>query len=277
MTGIGSLSVVALGLGGVTLIAVMVAAIARRAFLGRIETLERSLQQARQEPAKRTDLPPEVLALGHRLVVSAGRGCRLVRLTQSGEMWLKPGSKPLAFTAQQTIAVAEVGFLWRARFRMAGMPMQIIDYMVGDEGGLQGRLLDLLPVLNVTGGDAMFRGEAMRYLIELIWAPDALLFNRRLDWRVVDARTLAVATGEGARRCEVRLILDEAGDPVRFEAHDRPRLDGGVVTLTPWFGRGGDYRTIDGRRIPKEGEVGWILDGVEFIYWRGRIKSWSLE
>jgi hypothetical protein len=52
-------------------------------------------------------------------------------------MWLKPGSKPLAFEARQSIAVTEGGFLWRARFGVAGVPLQIIDYLVGGEGGLE--------------------------------------------------------------------------------------------------------------------------------------------
>jgi len=256
---------------------VVLTAAVRSAFLGRIETLQRSLEQVPNAPAARTDLPSEVLALAHRLGVSAGGGGRVVRLTQSGEMWLKPGSKPLAFTARQTFAVAEVSFLWRARFRaMAGVSMQIIDYLVGRKAGLEGRLLGALALVHVTDSDAAFRGEAMRYLAELMWNPDALLFNTQLDWRVTDARTLAVATGEGARRCEVRLILNEAGDPVRAEADDRPRSDGRVFTACPWFGRGGDYRTIGGRRIPTRGEVGWIVNGVEFIYWRGRVESWSL-
>jgi hypothetical protein len=272
----GSLSIVTLGLGGVALIAV-VTAVARRAFLGRIEALERSLEQAPTAPEERTDLPPDVFTLVRRLSVSAGESSRLVRLTQSGEMWLKPGSKPSAFTAQQIIAVAEVGFLWRARFRLAGVSMQIIDYLVHGEGGLQGCLLDALPVVSMTSGDATFRGEAMRYLSELMWNPDGILFNKALEWRVINARTLAVATGEGARRCEVRLLLNEAGDMIGMEATDRPRQVGGGVIDCPWFGRGGNYQSIDGRRIPTRAEVGWIIDGVEFIYWRGRIESWSLE
>jgi hypothetical protein len=87
-------------------------------------------------------------------------------------MWLKPHSKPLPFTAQQVIAVAEVGFLWRARFRLAGVSLQIIDYIIGGEGGLEGRLLDVFPLVKVSGGDAMFRGEAMRYLAELRRRPE---------------------------------------------------------------------------------------------------------
>ena len=274
----GWLPVVALALAGGALIAVVVAAAARQAFHSRIETLQRSVEQAPSPSGARTNLPAGVLALAQRLGVSATGGGRLVRLTQSGEMWLKPGSKPLAFTAQQTIAVAEAGFLWRAWFpMMTGLSMQVIDYLAGGEGGLEVRLPGALPVVRATGGDAMFRGEAMRYLSELMWNPDALLFNRQLEWRVVDAHTLAVTVGEGARRSEVRLILDAGGELVRVEADDRPRLDGGEVSTCPWFGRGNGYRMIGSQAHPDPGEAGWIIDGAEFIYWRGHVESWSAE
>jgi hypothetical protein len=256
------------------------AAVLRRRFLRRIDELQRSLERA-PLAAARTDLPPAVLALARRLGVSADGGGRLVRLTQSGEMWLKPGAAPLAFTARQMIAVSEVGFVWRAWFRVGGVPLHIIDYCVEDycvegQGGLEGRLLGAWPVVRMIGGEPMFRSEALRYLAELVWAPDALLFNPQLEWRVVDTRTLAVAVGRNERRCEVRLILDEAGDPVRAEADDRPRLEDRTVTLCRWVARASDYRLMRGRRIPAYGEVAWVLGGVEFIYWRGRVTSWSL-
>jgi hypothetical protein len=74
--------------------------------------------------------------------------------------------------------------------------------------------------------DFVRTGIVLTVLAELMWNPDALLFNPRLDWRVVDARVLAVRTGEDARRSEVRPILNEDGDLVRVEADDRPRQDG---------------------------------------------------
>jgi hypothetical protein len=65
--GMGSLSAVTFCLGGAVLIAVLVVAVARGAFRGRIETLKRQLQQARTAPEARTGLPAEVLALALRV------------------------------------------------------------------------------------------------------------------------------------------------------------------------------------------------------------------
>jgi len=89
MTRMGWLSIVAFCVGGAALIAAM---LARRGFLGKINGLQRSLEQAPKALTARTDLPPQVLALARRLGVSDSDGGRLVRLTQSGEMRLKPGT-----------------------------------------------------------------------------------------------------------------------------------------------------------------------------------------
>lgn len=273
----GSLTFLAFGLAGVAYVAMRVSTATQRSFLKHIECLRRALEPSSKARATRADLPPEVLALASSLGASNETGGRVVRLTQWGDMWLKPGSRPLAFSAEQTMSLVEVGFLWRAWLRVAGLSMQVIDYMVGGKAGLEGRLLGSLPMVQMTDTDAMFRGEAMRYLAELMWNPDAILLNRHLTWRVLNARTLAVATGEGARRCEVRLILNEAGDLIKAETDDRPRQAGRVVVNCPWFGRACAYRTIGGRRIPTVAEAGWLLDGVEFTYWRGHIASWSVE
>lgn len=249
----------------------------RRAFLRHVQLLQSRLEQSHEVGATPAVLPDVVINLSRHLVGQSKPG-RLVRLTQRGQMWMKPRSHPTAFTAQQTISLGEVGFLWQARLAgPAGLSIHVIDYLVGENAGLEARLLGAIPVARMTDTDAAFRGEAMRYLAELIWAPDAILSNPLLEWRVLDARTLAVAVGAGNRRGEVRLILDQRGDVARIEADDRPRTVGNAIQACPWFGRASDYRAIAGRRIPFQAEVGWIVDGNEFVYWRGSIETWSIE
>jgi hypothetical protein len=262
---------------GALVIAFVAAAVVRRRFRARVNRLQDRIEDAPEPAPVRPDLPAEVLALAQRLGATSERRGRLARVIQSGEMWLRPDAKPVSFTARQSLAVTEVGFFWEAWFLLGGLPLRIVDYVVNGEGGLEGRLFDTFSVVQLTGSDAAYRGEAMRYLAELPWAPDALLFNPQLDWRVINANTLAVATGKGARRCELRLILNEAGDPVRAEADDRPRAEGQALTPRPWFARCSNFQMIGSRRVPTQGEAGWILDGREFVYWRARIEQWSLE
>ena len=79
----------------------------------------------------------------------------------------------------------------------------------------------------------------MRYLAELVWNPDAILFNRDLEWQVLNQECLLVAVGKDKRRAEVRLRLDGNGDPISMEADARPRQ----------VGRQGPGRGIRRRRL----------------------------
>lgn len=246
------------------------AVIVRRRFLARAGALVRRLEAAPLRAPARSDLPPEVMALARRLGARSGATIALFR--QSGEMTMKLGGAATPFVAEQTAAVGEVGFVWRANFpRLATV---VVDAVVGDEARLEARLAGIVPVVRLQSCEALWRGEAMRYLAELPWNPDAILANHALRWRVVDARRLAVATGEGARIVEVTFTLDDAGNPATGEALDRPRMEGSQVTPTCWIGRFSDEREFDGRRIPTRGEVAWAVDGRECVYWRGRIESW---
>ncbi len=228
--------------------------------------------------AARTDVPAEVAALASRLGVPARRdiGSR-VNLTQSGTMCSRPGGPERAFRAEQTVGISYVGFVWRARTTLLGpIGVEMTDYLEGDEAGLEARLLGLIRLARAPPGVALSRGEAMRYLAELIWNPDAILFNRDIDWRVLDAHRLTAATGTGERRCEIGLWLDSHGLPHQLAAEDRPRMVGRRFETTPWFGRCHDYQWLANRRIPRRAEVGWRIDGREFVYFRAHLDTWSM-
>ena len=114
----------------------------------------------------------------------------------------------------------------------------------------------------------------MRYLAELAWAPDAILYNNSLAWTVIDSRTLRVTAGKDSARGEVELRLDKNGRVACILAQDRPRKEGSGFVERPWCGRFFDYRKHQERWLPFAGEVGWILAGQTFIAWRREVLSW---
>jgi hypothetical protein len=50
-------------------------------------------------------------------------------------------------------------------------------------------------------------------------------------------------------------------------------VGGGKAVLTPWTGRYGDYREIDGFRVPTSVEVAWELEQGAFSYARFRVTA----
>ncbi len=247
----------------------------RYRFIAHLDRLDAELQKPDGIRVARTDLPVEVLALAARLGARADGNLGYVTFKQTGQMWQAPGAKPMAFSASQTIRLDASGFLWRASF--GGMVM-VADYFVGNNGGMEVRALGAVPLTSIVGSAVANKGEIMRYLAELPLSPDAILFNKELDWAVIDSKTLKVASGDGDSRGEVTLYLDDYGLVSRMRAESRPYAEkDGRSSEHPWIGRLWDYQTVGGRMIPIQAEVAWELEAGEFIYWRGNNLDWTAK
>ena len=224
-------------------------------------------------PVSEGELPAPVAEFARRAIAGVHVAPRAVTLTQRAEMRLSPAGRWFPVAASQTISIAEPGFLWLARARMLGvLPMEVIDAFVGGEGWLEVRLFGSLPIARAHGND-LDRGELMRYLAELVWAPHAMLHNAALGWKPLGGGWVQVAAPSRQGPAPVRLLFDEAGDISRIAADDRPRTAGRAVIPTPWRGRFSGYRDIGGLRVPAHGEVSWMLPEGEFTYWRGEITA----
>lgn len=196
-----------------------------------------------------------------------------LRFSQTGIMQLKPGGRSLRFIAEQEMAIDQVDFLWNARFRLAPLvTLRIQDWYRDGHGGPDGRLFGCIPLFRASGSD-ISRGEAMRYLAELAWAPQAMLANETLVWREIDGATIEVATQVAGEHVAVRLHFDSTGDITAASAAARPRAVGKTSVPTPWRGTYGDYGLVNGVRLPTTAEVAWLLPDGPFTYFRARISS----
>lgn len=151
------------------------------------------------------------------------------------------------------------------------------DALRRGEGRFDILALGVIPLARAPHTAALVRGELMRYLAELPWAPDAILHNTQLRWRKDSPNTLAVSAGSEQTASEVVLSLDNDGRIEGAFAADRPRSATAPILPTPWRGRFSDYRLHNGRWLPYAGEVGWEIDGKEIVYWQGRIIDWAMD
>lgn len=219
-------------------------------------------------------LPAVVQTYLERTVRDERRSHRTVRVTQTGEMMLKPGAKPRPFTATEDFAIDHVAFAWRARFPILGpVALHVTDSYDGRHGGLEVRLLGL--PLQRSRGPQLSLGEAFRYLAEIAWVPQAIAANRDLEWRQLDEHSAEVSTWVAGERIAVRLRFDEAGEIAQTLA-ERPRMEAGGQ-MTRWIGEYSGYREVNGVRLPTRGEVRWELPTGPYVYWRGRITSLELR
>lgn len=198
-----------------------------------------------------------------------------MRLRQSGRVRQDEVSSWQAFHAQQSIDTARYAFDWRARAGFAGL-VSVRDMLDAGVGRFHVRALGIVPLVRARSSAELTRGQVMRYLAELAWAPDAILHNADLLWRVEECDCFVVGTGPGDTAAEVTLNLDSDGRIAGAFAPDRGRIVGDTVVATPWRGRFSDYRRHDGRWLPFAGEVGWTLPQGDVVYWQGRIDAWEM-
>ena len=223
----------------------------------------------------RERLPAAVYALALRLGADPGTNPKTVKLTQTGRMKSRlEATAWMAFTATQTISTSECAFDWRARVGPFGM-VSVRDALEDGEGRLDVTALGLIPLARAEHSSALVRGELMRYLAELPWAPEAIFCNTALRWREDGPDKLAVSAGVGEAAAEVMLSLDSDGRIAGAFAPDRPRAATPPILPTPWRGRFSDYRRHGTLWLPFAGEVAWEIDGKEIVYWQGRIGSWA--
>ena len=220
-------------------------------------------------------LPPAVYDLAMRLGANPALNRSTVRLRQTGQMKDIGATKWKPFSATQTIATRTCDSDWRAKFGPLSM-IHVRDAVHHGVGHLTVKALGFIPIVSAPSGPELNRGQLMRYLAELAWAPDANLLNTELRWRQDGPDALAVSAGAGETAAEVTLTLDSQGRIAGGFAAARGRSITPPYLLTPWRGRFSDYRRHHDMWLPFAGEIGWEIDGKLDIYFKGHIEQWEV-
>lgn len=225
-------------------------------------------------PPRQFAIPEIVRTFAERSGARVG-GPKVVLAHQRAEMRLAPNQEFFAIVANQLSGTRDPGFVWEATAVLAKIvPMRVIDSYVAGKGWLGVRVAGAIPMANSVGPDND-KGEMMRFLAELAWNPEAIINMPALHWRQIDDRTVDVLAATAGGTATVRLRFDAYGDLEDIEADDRPYLVGGKSVPMRWIGRFRDYADFGSYRLPRHGEVAWVLPEGEFVYWRGTITDFG--
>lgn len=217
-------------------------------------------------------LPPLVRDFALRSGGQVAAGQLALVLTQNADLRLRRGGLFQRYQARQIVAVGEAGFVWQARRRFGPLSWLLVtDALVAGQGRLEARLFGALPVAKASGVEVTL-AEAFRYLAELPWAPDAILGNPEVEWRVIAPDEVEARLNTRVGTARVVFGFDAAGDIVTMQARQRPATDpSGRPVRYDWRGQFGDYCQVGQRRLPAYGEVGYVYPEGYEVYFRGRI------
>lgn len=195
----------------------------------------------------------------------------MFNMSETAQAW-----KP--FTAKQRVITQRPGFDWDARIMMfPAVAVHIHDAYIAGQGVLHGAVLGLIPVVNMPDSAELQQGEFMRYFMEALWYPTALLPSQGVRWEAIDDKSARATLTDGPITLTLTFGFQDDGLIGSARAESRGRLVNGVPSGAPWQGRFWNYAMRDGIQVPLEGEVAWVMpDGIK-PYYRGKLTSLTFE
>jgi hypothetical protein len=193
-----------------------------------------------------------------------------VRLKQSGRFRTGPDKPWMPMTAVQYYTTNPPGFLWKARFKMFGLPLvSARDTYKAGHGRMFGKMAGLFTLFDESG-EGYDQGSMMRYLSEMIWFPIAFLAEN-ITWQAVDDHSAQVTLTNSGWSLSGRLFFDDAGRPTNFTTMRYYRKAKGDLLLEHWSTPMTEYGVRAGLNLPIRGQAVWKLASGDLPYFDGLI------
>lgn len=156
------------------------------------------------------------------------------------------------FTATQVVSPA--GYIWAADARLHRFPVLGYDRFSGGTGEIRWRLLDLVPVVSVTGPD-IARSAAGRLASEIALLPTSYPSARW--WADGSADTAFASWGEGQEQQRVALHVDPDGRLLDVSLQRWGNPGGQPFGRYPFGAAFSGERTDGGVTLPATVRAGW--------------------
>jgi hypothetical protein len=196
-----------------------------------------------------------------------------VRIEFDAEMYRKPGDKPMKSYSIQYNFYGNYSRLFLMKASKTGIPFRALHLYINEQASFQVKVAELFKVVDVTG-EELTKAETVTLLNDMcIFAPGSLI-DKRLSWKEIDSLSCEVTLINGKYRVSASLFFNEVGELINFVSDDRFALqDDGTMKLFRWSTPVGEYKEIDGRKIPTYGETIWNYPEGDFTYGVFTLKS----
>jgi hypothetical protein len=163
-------------------------------------TFEESMVAGLPGPAQR--YLRRAIAPGTRIASSAS-------FSMSGRMKPSPEAAFVDIAAEETLAPMR-GFVWRARLRMSGLPITVVDHYHEGYGEVAVAALGLVPLQRSSGPD-IARSTRGRLAAESAWIPSLHLPVLGASWEPIDETAARVSITVDGEPFFITLKVDEDG------------------------------------------------------------------
>lgn len=164
----------------------------------------------------------------------------------------------------------ELARIFHMRLRLLGLlPMRIRDTYIRGAGRMQGRVLDLVNLVDAAGPELDI-GELTTYLNDAILMAPSLVLGAGTRWTFVDQSSFDVTLSDRGHVVTARVSIDSRGAPLSFSTMDRfcqdPERPKGPMIRTQWTTPVEGWQVVEGRPLPIKARAEWQLLSGPFCY-----------
>lgn len=195
-----------------------------------------------------------------------------VRVEFDAVMRRKPGNAGMPATSVQLNFFGRPARLFFMRARMIGLPVRALHVYRAEQATFQVRVASLIDMIDQSG-EPISRAETVTVLNDLCaFAPGALI-DERLAWQPIDEQSAGVTFTNGPHRVSATLIFGTGDELVDFWSDDRPDSSSGSPVPMRWSTPLGEYRVVDGIRVPTRGRTVYARPEGPFTYGEFTLRS----
>jgi len=170
----------------------------------------------------------------------------------------------MPISAHQVYTTNPPRFLWKAQFKMAGLPLMIgSDVYKAGHSHMHGTLAGLFTVVDGQG-EEVDQGTMVRYMQEATWFPIAYLGDN-FTWQAVDDHAADLTFHDSGKSVTGRMYFDDKGRMLSFEAQRYGEF-GGHFVMNTWTTPTTEYGRFAGLNLPVAGFGVWQLPTGDFPY-----------
>ena len=150
---------------------------------------------------------------------------------------------------------------------MFGVPFQGFHRYVGRSASMRVKVAGTAPVVDASGAD-LLKAETVTLLNDMCIMAPAALIDSRIEWVVIDERTVRATLTNAGQSVHAELDFNDAGELTNFRSDDRYQSssDGRSMTPARWSTPVGGYRRFGPFRLASRGEARWGEYGSDYAY-----------
>ena len=196
-----------------------------------------------------------------------------VRIAFEAEMWSNPRAKPMKASSDQYNFFGDYTRIFLMKASKLLIPFHAFHIYNKKEATFRVRVANLFNMVDVKG-EELTTAETVTFLNDMCLFVPGNLYDKRLSWQEIDPLSCKVTLQNGKYKVSAILYFNEKGELVNFVSDDRYALqDNGTLRRARWSTPIGNYKELNGRRIPTYGETIWNYPEGDFTYGTFRLKN----